>query len=110
MAAIDYFRKNKERYSYNLMGLLGVVAGRELGSDEARFCSQFVAEVMSKGGVGLWNDRPAALVTPQHFREHVKLETVYEGRLFDYSELDAFKLHQAQTQLRRTRTRLALRL
>ncbi|MCR2803597.1 hypothetical protein [Paenibacillus soyae] len=103
-AAIDYFKRNKERYSYNLLGLLGVLAGKDLEIQNACFCSQFVAEAMNKGGVGLWNDRPAALVTPQHFRENAKLETVFEGRLFDYSALDESKLRLAQANTYQTRT------
>ena len=102
--AIDYFKRNQERFSYNLLGLLGVLACKDLEIENACFCSQFVAEVMNRGGVGLWNDRPAALVTPNDFRLHAKLETVYEGRLFDYPELDAFKLHQAQANTYQTRT------
>lgn len=103
-AVIDYFNRNKERYSYNLVGLLGVLLKRDLQIENACFCSQFVAQVLSKGGAGLWNDRPSALVTPQDFRQHGRLETVYEGRLHDYPELDKHKLYLAQANMYHART------
>lgn len=103
-AAIDYYKRNKERYSYNLIGLLGVLMRRDLQIKNACFCSQFVAEVLSKGGVGLWNDRPSALVTPQDFRQHGRLESVYAGRLQEYPELDKNKLYAAQANIYHART------
>lgn len=103
-AAIRYYERNKERYSYNLLGLLGVLIGRDLHIENACFCSQFVAETMRKSGVGLWNDRSSALVTPNDFLLHSRLEMLYEGKLFDYPELDAFKLYQAQAYRYQTRT------
>ncbi|REK71664.1 hypothetical protein DX130_20480 [Paenibacillus paeoniae] len=103
-AAIRVFEQNKELYSYNLIGLIGVLMNRELGIQHARFCSEFVAEVLGKGGLNLWDSRPSALVTPHHFYEHPRLEKMYEGRLTDYPELDAMKLYHAQANRYQTRT------
>ena len=103
-AAVDFFKRNKECFSYNLIGLLGVILKRDLQINQAYFCSQFVAEVLNKSGAGLWNDRPPALVTPEDFRKHSKLETVYTGRLHDYPELDKHKLYLAQANKYHTRT------
>lgn len=88
---VGAFKRQQKRYSYNLIGLFGVLMNRELGADDAYFCSEFVAEALREAGVRLW-DRPSALVAPEHFRTHVALETVYEGRLYDYPLLDRERL------------------
>lgn len=88
---VGAFKRQRDRYSYNLIGLVGVLLGRELGADDAYFCSEFVAEALREAGVKLW-DRPSSLVTPDHFRGHAELETVYEGRLYDYPLLDRARL------------------
>lgn len=88
---VDAFKRQPERYSYNLIGLLGVLLDREMGADDAYFCSEFVAEALRQAGVRLW-ERPSALVSPDHFRTHGALETVYEGRLYEYPLLDRERL------------------
>lgn len=88
---VGNFKRQREQYRYNLIGLLGVLLDREMGADKAYFCSQFVAEALREAGLKLW-DRPSSLVTPDHFRGHAELETVYEGRLYDYPLLDRARL------------------
>lgn len=88
---VGRFKLQRDEYRYNLVGLLGVLLDREMGSDKAYFCSQFVAEALRGAGLRLW-DRPSSLVTPDHFRVHAGLETVYEGRLYDYPLLDRVRL------------------
>ncbi|WP_350356230.1 hypothetical protein [Cohnella hashimotonis] len=88
---VGTFKRQPERYSYNLIGLFGVLLDREMGADDAYFCSEFVAEALREAGVRLW-ERPSALVAPDHFRTHGGLETVYEGLLYDYPLLDRDRL------------------
>ncbi|WP_338131225.1 hypothetical protein [Cohnella rhizosphaerae] len=47
---VDAFKRQPERYSYNLIGLLGVLLDREMGADDAYFCSEFVAEALRQAG------------------------------------------------------------
>ncbi|MFD2333665.1 hypothetical protein ACFSR7_30775 [Cohnella sp. GCM10020058] len=88
---VGSFKRQREQYRYNLVGLLGVLLDRDMGSDKAFFCSQFVAQVLREAGLQLW-ERPSSLVTPDHFRVHTEMETVYEGRLYDYPLLDHVRL------------------
>ncbi|MFC3802159.1 hypothetical protein [Cohnella sp. GCM10012308] len=88
---VGSFKRERDQYRYNLVGLLGVLLDREMGSDKAFFCSQFVAQALREAGLRLW-DRPSSLVTPDHFRVHTEMETVYEGRLYDYPLLDRVRL------------------
>lgn len=84
---IQSFNNNKDIYSYNLLGLVGVAKGHPINQRNKCFCSQFVAEVFEKSYLNLW-DRSPALVAPDDFLMHPRFELVYEGRLYDYPLLD----------------------
>jgi hypothetical protein len=71
---------------YNLLGLLGVTIGEPIEFSNSYFCSQFVAEILKRSGIRLWDKLPA-LVTPDDFRQHKQLNLIYEGKLFDYPAL-----------------------
>ena len=85
--AVENFKNNQDVYSYNLLGLLGVVFRRPIHPKNKYFCSQFVAEVFRHSGMHIWN-MPTALVTPNDFLEHPRFEVVYEGLLYDYPLID----------------------
>lgn len=84
---------NRGQYTYNLLGLLGVMMRFNYSPRNAFFCSQFVAEVLREAGVSLW-DKPSAQITPHHFCLHPDLEVVYEGRLYDYPHLDSVRMRE----------------
>lgn len=84
---IQMFENNQEKFSYNLLGLIGVLFSYPIAADNAYFCSQFVAEVLKESGLDLWGLH-SALVTPNDFFLHPRFEYVYEGKLYDYPLLD----------------------
>lgn len=88
---IREFEKNEQLYSYNLIGLFGVLLELDLRPAHSYFCSQFVAETMRKSGIPLW-DRPSTLVTPDHFLNQPQFHVVYEGPLYNYPLLNRQKL------------------
>ena len=90
---IRSFERNKDYYSYNLLGLIGVLFQVPITKSNAYFCSQFVAEVFQKSGLDFWKI-PPALVTPNHFFTHLEFELVYAGRLYDYPLLDHSRLQR----------------
>lgn len=98
---ISRFQKNSGQYSYHLLGLLGFLLKRPIEADDAYFCSQFVAETLRLGGMGLW-ERPSSLVAPDDFLQHAGVEILYEGLLYDYPLLDEFRLRQANMYQART--------
>ena len=85
------FQNEQEAYRYNLIGLFGVLMNLDIGTKNAYFCSQFVAETLCNMGLPLW-ERPSTLVTPNDFLCHPAFEIMYEGPLYDYSHLDQEKL------------------
>lgn len=85
---IQLYKRNKEMYRYNLLGLFFLTMKVNYAPKNAYFCSQFVAEMLRGIDVELWN-KPAALVTPNDFLIHPELEVIYEGMLYDYPELSS---------------------
>lgn len=82
---IKEFEKEKDKYVYNFFGLLGVIVKIPIEREYCYFCSQFVATVLEKSGLNLFN-KPPGLVTPNDFMELEELEHIYTGKLTDYSK------------------------
>ncbi len=80
---LDLFIRRKGKFLYNLLGVFGVALGEPIEFSNSYFCSQFVAEVLQRSGIRLWNKLPA-LVTPDDFRSSDRLRLVYEGKLSEY--------------------------
>ncbi|HEY8363108.1 MAG TPA: hypothetical protein VIK77_09535 [Tissierellaceae bacterium] len=80
---LEKFKKNKERYRYNLIGLFGVAINYPVERKYNYFCSQFVSTLLKRSGIKLI-DKPTALTSPKDFRECKKLNLIYEGKLRNY--------------------------
>lgn len=77
------FEGEKDKYSYSLIGVMGVALKTPVNRKYSYFCSQFIATVLERSGVCLF-DKPAGLVAPEDFRQHPKARMVYEGVLAEY--------------------------
>ncbi|MRH44060.1 hypothetical protein GH741_15560 [Aquibacillus halophilus] len=80
---IQQMEEQKDHYKYNALGLLGVAFNRELSRENAYFCSQFVATILSECGI-YQNDKPACLIRPQDLIAWHQLQLVYQGSLQAY--------------------------
>lgn len=80
---IEKFKKEQEKYKYNLLGLVGVMINRPVHREYSYFCSQFVSEVLSNSGINIIQKTPS-LTCPVDFLECKELEIVYEGALKEY--------------------------
>lgn len=83
---LKIFIRNKQRFLYNILGVLGVSINEPIEFSNSYFCSQFVAEVLYRSGIQLWDKLPA-LVTPDDFHKCERLLLIYEGKLFDYEPI-----------------------
>lgn len=77
------FIQKDKKYLYNLLGVIGIALKEPVEFSNSYFCSQFVAEILQRSGIRLWNKLPA-LVTPDDFRQCDRLKLVYEGKLSEY--------------------------
>ncbi|MDP4096334.1 hypothetical protein OIN60_06075 [Paenibacillus sp. P96] len=80
------FIRSRQRYMYNLLGVIGVALKEPVEFSNSYFCSQFVAEILQRSGIKIWNKLPA-LITPDDFRQSDRLRLVYEGKLSEYDPL-----------------------
>lgn len=82
---IERFKRNQSRYSYNFIGLLGVVLNIPISTDSTYFCSEFVATVLARSNISIL-DKHCALVRPIDFRLNPHLTPVYSGLLTQYRQ------------------------
>lgn len=80
---VDIFNKNKKAYSYNYLGLIGAAFNIPIRSKQRYFCSQFVAYVLERSGIRIFN-KNYALVKPRDIRVNPYLVSIYEGILSEY--------------------------
>ncbi|WP_078550149.1 hypothetical protein [Litchfieldia alkalitelluris] len=80
---LNVFKKNQRKFLYNLLGVVGVSLNEPVEFSNSYFCSQFVAEILHRSGIRLWDKLPA-LVTPDDFRSNQRFHQIYEGKLFEY--------------------------
>lgn len=80
---LHIFIRSRNKYLYNILGVVGIALKEPVEFSNSYFCSQFVAEILDRSGIKLWNKLPA-LVTPDDFRQSDQLHLVYEGKLSEY--------------------------
>ena len=88
---LERFKRNSDRYGYNLIGLVGVMANYPIERRYNYFCSQFVSSLLNKSGIKLIN-KHTALTSPRDFRECEELHLIYEGMLQNYM-IDEYYIH-----------------
>lgn len=87
---LELFKKNNHKTIYNLMGVFGVAVKAPFEPQGSYFCSQFVAEILHRAGVRLWDKLPA-LIEPNDFRTADGLSLIYEGVLQEYAPIEQRK-------------------
>ncbi|ULO07610.1 hypothetical protein H1230_01635 [Paenibacillus sp. 19GGS1-52] len=80
---LHIFIRSRQKYLYNILGVIGIALKEPVEFSNSYFCSQFVAEILLRSGIKLWNKLPA-LVTPEDFRQSERLHLIYEGKLSEY--------------------------
>ncbi|MGG4550677.1 MULTISPECIES: hypothetical protein [Paenibacillus] len=80
---LHIFIRSRNKYLYNILGVVGIALKEPVEFSNSYFCSQFVAEILDRSGIKLWNKLPA-LVTPDDFRQSDRLQLIYEGKLSNY--------------------------
>lgn len=84
MKELDRFKRDGDKYGYNLIGLIGVMVNYPIERKYNYFCSQFVSSLLNNSGIRLI-DKKTGLTSPRDFRECRELNLVYEGNLQSYN-------------------------
>lgn len=98
---IKNFENNRDRYRYNLIGLIGVALNIPIERGNAFFCSQFVASVFEYAGAPII-DKPSNVVTPGDFQSSPKLQCIYDGDLKNYRKTLLRKQFQEEEKSAKT--------
>ena len=85
-AYVSSFEKDKEKYRYNLLGLVPALFNKEWERKNYYFCSHFVSSVLVKGGV-MQSNKPLTLMRPMDVLEALPCIPIYEGVLSQFNEL-----------------------
>lgn len=81
-AKVKKIEREKEKYRYNLIGLLAIILHFNLNRKNAFFCSQFVATILNeKKGLLM---KPPGLTTPRDLMNLNEFNFVYQGMLHTY--------------------------
>lgn len=80
---LQVFIQKREKYLYNILGVIGIALKEPVEFSNSYFCSQFVAEILQRSGIKIWDKLPA-LVTPDDFRQSDRMKLIYEGKLSEY--------------------------
>lgn len=94
---IEIFKENKEKYSYNFLGIAGCMVHYPVNLDTRYFCSQFVAYILMRSGVQLF-DKNYGLIRPFDFRINPRLKRIYRGRICNYYSVRNIMLEQEQQE------------
>lgn len=78
---IRKFKRSKDKYSFNILGLAAIVFHKKLNRKNKFYCSEFVKYLVDVGNIE--NDLPE-IVRPQDFQLIDNVELVYEGKLSDF--------------------------
>lgn len=91
-AQVEIFKQNRDRYSYNFLGIVGVMIQKPINSKNRYFCSQFVAHILEESGIRLFN-KSSSLVRPFDIRICPKFKRIYQGKLVNYREYRSLYLN-----------------
>ena len=76
----------QDSYRYNLMGLIAIIFKMELERDNAFFCSEFVATVLSRSA-SINLEASPSLIMPHDLQMLEGMQLVYQGELKYYNHL-----------------------
>ena len=75
---IRKFKRSKDKYSFNILGLAAIVFHKKLNRKNKYYCSEFVKHLVDVGNID--NDLPD-IVRPQDFESIENIELFYKGKL-----------------------------
>ena len=88
---IKYFNKNKNKYSFNILGLACVSIKKKIKRKNNFYCAEFVKHVLKSAGVTSVSGLPK-IIKPEDFKNIDGLNLEYQGLLKKYSKRNNPKL------------------
>lgn len=88
---ITYFNDNKEKYKFNILGLICVSIHKKIKRKNSFYCAEFVKHVLKVSGVSEVNYLPQ-IIRPEDFKQIQGLRLEYEGILRKYKKKKYLRL------------------
>lgn len=79
---IKYFKKHKDKYRFNIIGLFAVALKIKWQKENSYYCAEFVKYVIENSII---NNKLPSLIKPEDFRKIDNVKIIYEGELSQYS-------------------------
>ena len=80
------YKNNKEKYHYNIVGLIPIQFNKVYHRDNHYVCSQFVGKLFKDTQIHNFT-KDYSIIRPNDIRKIPRLSLKYEGRLSDYLNL-----------------------
>ena len=88
---IKYFNTHKQKYSFNILGLICVSIKKKIKRRNNFYCAEFVKHVLKSAGVTSVSGLPK-IIKPEDFKNIEGLNLEYQGLLKKYSKRNNPKL------------------
>ena len=76
---LNHFKKNRSRYSYNILGFWSIPFRIHMERKNKFVCSQFVAHIIKESGIYL--NKPVCMYSPEDLRHLPYAKLIYQGEL-----------------------------
>lgn len=86
---LNVFRRDAARYRYDFLGCALRLFGVKTVFDHRYNCSHFVAQMLENAKIYTFSDG-AMMARPADFMHLPDIRVIYEGKLYDYRQEDAF--------------------
>lgn len=87
---IYYFKENKEKYKFNIIGLICVSLKKKITRKNTFYCAEFVKHVLKSAGIPI-GELPD-IIKPEDFKEIDNLKLEYQGLFRKYQKKKLLRL------------------
>lgn len=79
---LDEYRRNPQKYHYNLMAIMGFLINKPISSKNRSTCAEFIAKTLHESGIYTFS-KPFPLVRPDDMPQIPQMQLIYEGKMHD---------------------------
>jgi hypothetical protein len=101
VANIRNIERNKEKYHFNVIGLIAVAFKKKLAPEKSFYCAEFVKYILNESGIE--NNLPE-IVKPEDFKKLPNSKLIYKGKLRKYNKKSNIQMINLEELLRRKST------
>lgn len=92
---IEYFKNNKQKYKFNVLGLACVSINKKIIRKNTFYCAEFVKHILKVSGITEVNQLPV-IIRPENFKKLQGLRLEYKGLLRKYKKKKYLSLEAVQ--------------